>query len=150
MSQKMPKRREDLELTELESESVCYVPGRGEGLFLNDTATLVLKHCDGKTDRSAVVQRLGTEDQKAGEDLLALTLAELEQQDLLLGSPGQTLSRSDFLRKWTVAAALPLISVITLPSPAQAQSCGTCGPCLSCGTCTSCTACITCGTNPCV
>jgi len=150
----MPARHKDVEITELENELVCYKPDTSEGYFLNPTAALVLKNCDPAIEKAHVVELLGGEE--SAQDLLELTLTELRDEGLLVVDEalGSTLTRADFLRKWTVAAALPVVAAIMMPTPAEASSACSCS--CSCTTvtppCTAVTApCTTlaCATSPC-
>ena len=134
----LPKRLPSLELTELEDELVCYDPDRKFGCHLNDVAASVLRHCDGETLTDDMVQKLSEGGEK-GQELLDLTLQELSEKGLIPGDELEPLglTRRSFLSKSVLAASLPIITIILLPEPAEAQSgagsCNTVPP--TCGSC---------------
>jgi len=156
----LPKaRRDKLTVRQLPDETLVYDHVAAKAHCLNQTASLVWKHCDGQTtiaELAVMLQReLGV---TANEALVHLALEKLARRRLLETIPGEPAalrqSRRQLLRKLALAA-LPVIMTMTAPTAAQAASatkctpatcaslgfnCGTasdgCGGTLSCGTCT--------------
>jgi len=98
---------------------------------LNPTAALVWEQCDGSTSPAQIAQTLQAElDTPHAEDLVSVTLNELEQAHLLESEVVQPadrplITRRTLLKQMGVAAALaPVIVSIVAPSPAQAQTPG--------------------------
>ena len=84
-----PKVRTDLDIVELDDELVLYDPARDEVHYLNATAALVFKLCDG----SATVRELSTEiaealqvPEKRVERQVRTLLKDLREVGLLAGS----------------------------------------------------------------
>jgi hypothetical protein len=126
------KRIEGLVIQELPDEVLVYDRDRDKAHCLNQTAALVWKYCDGKTTVSNMTHRLehdlSTEsvDEKVvwyaldqlGKDHL---LEEMVVPPTLLGG----MSRREMVRVLGVAAvvAVPLVTSIIAPTPAQAATC---------------------------
>jgi len=84
-----PKVREDLDIVELDEELVLYDPARDEVHYLNATAALVFRLCDG----SATVKEIATDiagairvSEKRIERQVRTLLKELREVGLLEGS----------------------------------------------------------------
>ncbi len=137
MSQKAkdraPRARTDgLVVHELSDEVLVYDRDRDKAHCLNQTAALVWKYCDGKTTVAGIAQRLGR-DLKAGqvdEKVVWYALDQLGKDNLLdqVGTPPAILSgmsRREMVRVLGVAAvvAVPLVTSIIAPTPAQAATC---------------------------
>ena len=88
---------------------------------MDERFSLVLKHCDGKTERSKVSKLLG--DEESNEDLLDMLLSELSEQGLLEEEVSGLMTRQQFLHRWGLAAAaLPVLTYVMTPTAAMAQS----------------------------
>jgi len=127
-------RREQLVVTELGDELLIYDLRAHQAHCLNRTAALVWQHCDGRRDIPALAQTLTrvlpfTVD----EDMIRLALRQLSRRKLLAAplapalmpeSGTAQISRRVMMRRLGVAAAiaLPLVTSIVAPTPAEAQS----------------------------
>ena len=147
MSQKAtaraPRARTDgLVVHELSDEVLVYDRDRDKAHCLNQTAALVWKYCDGKTTVAEIAQRLGR-DLKAGrvdEKVVWYALDQLGKDNLLdeiVTAPAilSGMSRREMVRVLGVAAvvAVPLVTSIIAPTPAQAATCLTPGSACSSG-----------------
>jgi hypothetical protein len=132
----LPRRRTDnLVIRELDDETLVYDTESDEAHCLNQTAALVWKHCDGKTNAREAVQSLQSAlGVPVGTDIVWLAVKQLERFHLVEGSQkSPSVSRRALVLKYAPAAlALPVIMSITAPTPAQGASCATqgqpCGP----------------------
>jgi Coenzyme PQQ synthesis protein D (PqqD) len=152
------KRTERLIVDELQDEVLVYDLDRHQAHCLNSTAALVWKHCDGQTNPPDIARRL--EDKlrvPCKEDHVWLALRQLEETHLLeqpIALPPQLagMSRRQMVRTLGVAAAVavPLVTSIVAPPPAQAASCIPTGqPCsLSAVCCSTQSNCVPPGTCP--
>jgi Coenzyme PQQ synthesis protein D (PqqD) len=128
----LPRKREQrLVIDEIPDEVLVYDLDRHEAHCLNQTAALVWQQCDGKSTAAQIGQRL-TEELRApfNEDLVWLALRQLEKRHLFepsIALPPQFLgmSRRQMIRRLGLAAAVavPLITSIVAPTPAQASTC---------------------------
>jgi hypothetical protein len=136
----MPKARKDrLIIKELPDETLVYDLDTDKAHCLNETAALVLKHCDGgKTvDDLALLMKDYT---TVGGDptIVWLALEELNKAKLLVDVPSKPAHLSQVSRRQVIktlgvaAASLPIVISIISPTPAQAAS-----PCNSGDPCTS-------------
>ncbi|MCU1267769.1 MAG: hypothetical protein JWM21_4087 [Acidobacteria bacterium] len=141
-------RRQDLVIDEMPDEVLVYDLERHQAHCLNLTAALVWKQCDGRTSPHEIARRVGRELQApCPEDAVWLALRQLESLHLLeqpLTLPAQVagMSRRQMVRALGVAAvvAVPLITSIVSPTPADAATCATSGqPCASKTCCAGCT-----------
>ena len=124
-----PRKIQTVHVEQLENELCVYDLERKVVHNLNSTATLVWEQCDGQTEPAEIAAKveadLGT---PYGEDLVWMTLNELEQAHLLENEVVQPadrslMSRRTMLKQMGVAAALaPVVVSIVAPSPAQAQT----------------------------
>jgi hypothetical protein len=106
-------------------DTVCH-----QASALNRTATLVWRHCDGKTSVPEFVELLRKADLPADEAVVWLALDRLEKAHLLekpLTKPADHLSRRRALRRLVMAgglALLPAVTSIVAPTPSMAASGG--------------------------
>lgn len=125
-------RQDGLLVQEVGDELVIYDQKRDIIQALNPTTALVWRHCDGQTSitemAALLAQELGL---PRDEDLVWLTLEQLEKARLLRESLSHTtdagkVSRREVVRNLGLvgglALLLPVISSITAPTPAMAQS----------------------------
>jgi Coenzyme PQQ synthesis protein D (PqqD) len=125
------KREEGLVLDELADEILLYDLERHKAHCLNRTAALVWRHCDGRTPPAEIAHRLQSElDQPFSEELVWLALRQLNTLHLLdesieMPPPVAGMSRREMVRTLGIAAAvaLPLVTSIIAPTPAQASTC---------------------------
>lgn len=136
---KFPRaRRNKLVIQEVADEVLVYDLERDQAHCLNQTAAMVWKHCDGETDAAGIAGRLGAELRApVDERMVWFALEQLGRDKLLEESivPPAALagmSRRQMVRTLGLAAvvAVPLITSIVAPTPAQAATCGATGaPC---------------------
>jgi len=139
-------RKEKLVVREFADELLVYDKERHEAHCLNRTAALVWKHCDGETPVAEISRRLATEMTGAGEKvderLVWHALAQFERGHLLeekvevpagvLSAIGGGLNRRQVMRALglTAVVAVPLVTSMIAPTPAQAATCRGAGqPC---------------------
>jgi Coenzyme PQQ synthesis protein D (PqqD) len=113
---------------EIEAEILIYDERTHRAWCLNPTSACIWKLCDGRNTVAQIAacaaKELGS---AATEDLVLLTLQELQEQGLLEGTIAEVLprdaSRRQMIGKIGLAAAalLPVVAAITAP-PALAQS----------------------------
>ena len=124
---KYPKKIDNLYVERLDGELCVYDWERKMVHALNPTAASVLEMCDGQTSVAQMATRLEQElNVPQAEKVAWLSLAELEQADLLTEKvvDSRTLSRREMLKTMGVAVALlPVVTSIVAPTPAQAQTC---------------------------
>ena len=130
--QYLPAARESkLLVRELAEEVLVYDEEGHRAHCLNRTAALVWKSCDGRTDVSAIAERVGAQlSAPVSEEVVWLALEQLSEFDLLskkaarAAAPSHLISRRRMLRRLGVAAAvsLPLITSVVSPTAAEAQS----------------------------
>jgi hypothetical protein len=116
---------------ELPDEVLIYDQERDEAHCLNKTAALVWQHCDGRTSVGELARILARD---AGvpfdEQIVWLALKQLNKDHLLVADvipPARmsSLSRRQMIRALGVGVgvALPLVTTIIAPTPAQAVTC---------------------------
>jgi hypothetical protein len=131
MTQDLPRRRETGIVTrEISDEVLIYDLETHKAHCLNTTATHIWKRCDGKTSVTQLAQIL-TQDLKTSidDDVIWLALDQLEKLHLLDRTP--TLPRRIGMTRRTMmrnmglatAVALPLVTSLIAPTPAQAATC---------------------------
>ena len=133
-------RTSDIIVRELQGELLIYDVVTNNALCLNPAARLVSDHCDGVTTMGEVVDKLGTGANAASAEVVVLSvLSRLQKEGILEGSidlpdEADLPSRRRLLSAAAmVGAALPLVSLLVVPS-AMAQQSGCIGseqPCLS-------------------
>src|SRR5258705_4881897 len=144
-----PRLRADgLIIHELPDELLVYDKVRDLAHCLNQTAALVWRACDGQLTTEEIARRLTKQLGVAvHKDVVLLALAQLEENHLLeqqepIPTSFAGMSRRQMARSLglTAAVALPLITSILMPTPAQAATCiapgQPCSPVQLC--CTSC------------
>lgn len=141
----LPRKREQrLVIDELPDEVLVYDLDRHKAHCLNQTAALIWQHCDGKSNTAQIARRLAKKLQAPfNEDLVWLALRQLEKLHLLeqptsLPSQFAGITRREMVRTLGIAAgvAVPLVTSIVSPTPAQAASCAGSGQ--SCGALSCC------------
>jgi len=139
---KVPRARtEGLVIQELPDEVLVYDRDNDKAHCLNQTAALVWKYCDGKTTVSNMAQLLERDlkTESVDENVVWYALDQLGKDHLLEETvvPPALLagmSRREMVRVLGVAAvvAVPLVTSIIAPTPAQAATCtpsgGACTP----------------------
>lgn len=148
-------RTRKLVVEELADELLVYDPGAERAHCLNRAAAVIWRGCDGTREVSELVDSLREAGLPADEEMVCLTLADLQRAGLLLHfevDPSESgLSRRAVLRRLGLAgissALLPLLTSV----PVAAQS--ALGSCISSAQCipglTECTPCHVGGTNQC-
>jgi hypothetical protein len=123
-----PRARVDCLSREFDSELLIYDPQRNVGHCLNSTAAAAWKLCDGNNSPSQIARTLSRQlSVPMGESVALLALDELADAHLLVERvvPAKRLSRRVAVRRIGIAAAvaLPLVTSIVAPTPANAASC---------------------------
>jgi hypothetical protein len=125
----------DIVVRELSGELLVYDRETDSVHCLNSTAALVWKHCDGHTpiaELSAILQKQTNLPDPSR--MIWMALEQLDRAHLLTeriprsGVAKGTVSRREMMRKLGTAAAiaLPLVTSMIAPEPAQAASCVAC------------------------
>lgn len=128
-------RRDGLIVREVAGETLVYDLEREKAHCLNQTAALVWKHCNGRLTVAEIAAALALETQtEVDEQLVWLALSQMRRKHLLskrssFAFDRPRISRRDAMRRFgqTLVIALPLVTTIIAPVPAQAASCGNCG-----------------------
>ena len=125
-------RREGLVIQELPDEVLVYDRERDKAHCLNQTAALVWGYCDGKTTVPTMARQLehDLKTEAVDEKIVWYALNQLSKDHLLADdfiAPAMLsgMSRRQMVRVMGVAAviALPLVTSIIAPTPAQAATC---------------------------
>ena len=124
-------RRSRLVVQELANEVLVYDLERDQAHCLNQTAAMVWKHCDGASDAAAIATRLGSELATPVDErivwyaLKQLGRDKLLEESIVLPAAMAGMSRRQMVRTLGLAAvvAVPIITSIVAPTPAQAVSC---------------------------
>jgi len=124
-------RKDDLIVKEMPDEVLVYDLVRDKAHCLNQTAALVWNYCDGRTSVAKMAGRLGKElNANVDEGVVWLALNQLSKNHLLqerIVPPALMtgINRREMIRALGVAAvvAVPVVTSIVAPTPAQAQSC---------------------------
>src|SRR6267142_1113044 len=127
-----PKARtERIIVKEVQDEVLVYDMDRDTAHCLNLSAAAVWKKCDGGSMPAQIANSLRTESQaNVNEDFVWLALDQLARDHLLaeplewrVGVP--RLTRREAVRRFGIGAAIaiPLITSILAPTPAQAATC---------------------------
>jgi hypothetical protein len=140
----LPLRRDKGLLTEeLPGETIVYDTTNHQVHCLNPTATLVWRHCNGRTSTAKMAEILRKElNVPADETLVRMTLERLTEANLLREpwpvTAGITRRQaSKQLAKYGIAAAAALVATITAPTVAQAASSWIGDPCTHSSDCAS-------------
>ncbi len=139
-------RKDDLIVKEMPHEVLVYDLVRDKAHCLNHTAALVWNYCDGRTSAAAMTGRLEQELKvPVDEGVVWLALDQLSKNHLLEEKivPPTLLAginRRQMIRALGVAAAVavPVVTSIVAPTPAQAATLGGSGaPCCTGAECES-------------
>ncbi len=130
----VPKRKNAI-VRQLSSEFLVYDKETSKAHCLNQGAAEVWKLCDGKRNVAEMVRAMEKQSTLPfEEEVVWSALRQFQTSGLLLNvTPwlGQKkgLTRRALIRKWGSAAALalPLVTSILVPTPAEAASCIPCG-----------------------
>ncbi len=123
-------RTTELIVEALPSETIVYDTTNHRVHCLNETASLIWRHCDGQTSVEQIANHLSRRLRApADEDVVRLGLRELNDRGLLVGDPGETTteSRRELSKRLALVggafvALLPIITSIVAPTPAMAGS----------------------------
>lgn len=123
-------RRSKFLVRELAEETIVYDEEANRAHCLNRTAALVWKHCDGHNTIRQIAAKVGERlSAHVPEEMVRLALDQLAERGLLEtdsgeGAPANVMSRRRMMRRLGLAAAiaLPFVTTIVAPTPAQAQS----------------------------
>ena len=144
MAQKRPQKKHprarsnNLLVKQVDDEVIVYDRVDHRAICLNAVTAVVWHLCDGDTEIAIMTERLHERGfQEATDEVVLLALDQLKRAKLLeaVGDNSTTrrshVSRRRLLRQLGVgAAAAPALSVITVPTAAQAASCiGNFQPC---------------------
>ena len=150
--EKMPQaRRTGLIIQEVDGEILIYDQNTNKAHCLNQTAVKVWKYCDGETTLAEACEALSCDlDTPVDEKLVWYAVDQFSKDNLLekgIEPPAfiiAGMNRRQMVRTLGLAAviAVPLVTSIVAPTPAQAatcmppgQPCGTAAQCCS-GVCT--------------
>ena len=144
----MPQaRKSGLIVKEVDGEILIYDQERNKAHCLNPTAGEVWKYCDGKTSLADACTGLSEDLRTPIDEKLVLYAVDQFAADHLLESEVPTpafmipgLNRRQMVRTLGLAAAVavPLVTSILAPTPAQAATCDPTGTaCTSSATCCS-------------
>jgi hypothetical protein len=140
------KRREGIIVKELPDEVLVYDLDRDKAHCLNHSAAAVWERCDGRTTVAdiarAVEKKTGV---KVGEEFVWLAIEALGRDHLLeerMQWPAALprMTRREAVRRIGIGAAIaiPLVTSIIAPTPAQAATCtARCGSCSTGAQCCS-------------
>lgn len=141
-------RADELVVRDMDGEVLVYDLNKDEAITLNPFAAAVWRACDGTSSVAGMTVKL--QDRMSGEyvpqESVWRALDMLSRCDLLqeLVVPPVSHSRRDMVKALGMAAAaVPIVAMIVVPTPAQAASCG----CVSPGDCivkTSCPSTVNC------
>ncbi len=125
-------RRKGLVVVELLDEVLVYDAERDKAICLNQTAALVWKYCDGRTTIASMVRQMKRDLDTSGVDARIVRLAldqlskdHLLEKDFVLPPSFGGMTRRQMVRALGVATvvAIPVVTSIVAPTPAQALSC---------------------------
>jgi len=124
-------RKEGLVVQELPDEILVYDLDRDKAHCLNETAAMVWRKCDGRATTTAISKALENELRKpVDEKIVWLALDQLGRNNLLEQIPAPPpvmngLNRREMVRALGIAAAvaIPVVTSIVAPTPAQAATC---------------------------
>ncbi|MFL6210406.1 MAG: PqqD family protein [Pyrinomonadaceae bacterium] len=122
-------RKDNLIIRELPDEVLVYDLERDKAHCLNQTAALIWRHCDGRTSVSELARKLAhSSAAPIDERVVWFALKQLNKDQLLAAEvlpPAQMsgLTRRQMMRVLgvTAAVAIPLVTTIIAPTPAQAS-----------------------------
>ena len=137
-------RQRGLIIDDLPDEVLVYDLDCQTAHCLNHSAALVWRCCDGRSSPSDIARSLTAElDAPFAEELVLHALSQLEKLHLLeqartLPAPLAQLSRRQMVRRlgFAAAVAVPIVTSIVAPMPAQAATCkppnASCSPSVLC------------------
>ena len=123
-------RTNELIIRELPDELLVYDLAHDKAHCLNKTAALIWRHCDGRTGVSELARLLSRDtDAPVDEQIVLFALKQLSRDNLLVADAlllpphANGLNRRQLIRTLGRAAvvALPLVTTIIAPTPAQAS-----------------------------
>ena len=127
--QRKPLARKDgLVIQELPDEVLVYDLDSDRAHCLNQTAAFVWQHCDGRNSTKQIARKLGQQfDCSVDEKIVWLALDRLARNHLLERQPVppqeiQGMNRRAVVRALGLAA-VPVVTSIVAPTPAQTGSC---------------------------
>jgi hypothetical protein len=121
-------RKTNIVVQELPDELLVYDLDRNRALCLNQTAKLILEQCDGKTTFDEAAGNINRHHQAGiSHEIFFVALEQLRKNNLLDESQSipdiPQVSRRELMKSGLVLSiALPLITSLTAPSAANAQS----------------------------
>jgi hypothetical protein len=131
---KAKARKEGIFTEQVGNELIVYDQGKKRAHRLNQTLAIVWQHCDGTKTVSDIAELLKEElNEMADDNLVIVSLGQLDSAHLLEESIKLTpmvtrASRREFVRKvgavGIMTVLLPLLTTMAIPTPAQAQTCG--------------------------
>jgi len=131
--QKMPQaRKSGLIVKEIDGEILIYDQDRNKAHCLNQTAAKVWKYCDGETSVASACSSLSAEvGTSVDEKVVAYAVDQFSEDHLLEENVGMPafmipgLNRRQMVRTLglTAAIAIPMVTSILAPTPAQAATC---------------------------
>lgn len=126
-------RQDDLVVQEVQDETLVYDMRSHRAYCLNRVASVVWRHCNGRTSTAEIASRLRSElHVSADTQVVSLALEQLGRAHLFRArvhsAPASTpYSRRELIRKvglaGGVALLLPMVTSIVAPTPASAASC---------------------------
>jgi hypothetical protein len=130
--QELPSaRKEGLVIRELADELLVYDTQRDKAHCLNPTAALIFHHCDGRSSPAEIAHSLSLElNAPVDEKLVWFALEQFSKDHLLeervnIPQLMSGMTRREMVRALGLAAvvAVPLVTSIVAPTPAQAATC---------------------------
>lgn len=130
-------RNDGVIVRQVDEETLVYDSCRDTAICLNDHAARIWRLCDGETTVADIARDLGDDERRVW-----LALDQLAKSHLLIEhvAPPRGMKTAKNRREFISAmgAGAALVTLITVPTPAQAISCGTTGnPCFINGQCCS-------------
>ena len=124
-------RKEGLIIKEMPDELLVYDLEDDRAHCLNQTAAFVWQRCNGRTSPREIARLLGQDmNAKIDERIVWLALDQLGRNNLLEHTPAPPpvmsgLNRREMVRALGIAAAvaIPVVTSIVAPTPAQAATC---------------------------
>ena len=144
-----PKHRnENLLIQETNNETLVYDLSINKAYLLNETSAFIWQMCDGNRETSEITTALSKKfKQSADEDFVWLTIDLLKKEGLMADAgklPNKfTANRREAIKRigLTTMMALPLVTAITAPSAANAQSGAVCVVGADCSSSAACPGC---------
>jgi hypothetical protein len=149
-------RKKGLVIQELPDEVLVYDLDRDRAHCLNQTAAFVWQRCNGRNTTAQIARTLGQQfDCPVDEKLIWLALDQLGRNHLLDRQPVPPaalmgMNRRVMIRALGLAAvvAVPVVTSIVAPTPAQAGTCTPQGG--ACSVSSECCGSLTCQSNTCL